>query len=58
MVLNEQTLFAIYHPGVSCNPPGPVGSGIGKTHELSKVLVDSECHQVQFSFKCKQLKVL
>ena len=36
-------------PGVSCNPPGRVGSGIGKTYELLKV--DSESHQVQFSFK-------
>ena len=42
-VLNEQPLFAIYHLGGSCNPPGRVGSGIGK--------VDSESHQVQFSFK-------
>ena len=33
-VLNEQTLFAIYHPGVSCNPPGRVGFGIGRTYEL------------------------
>ena len=23
-VMNEQTLLAIYHPGVSCNPPGRV----------------------------------
>ena len=42
-VLNEKT---------SCIPPGRVG----KTYELLKV--DSECHQVQFSFKFKQLKVL
>ena len=55
-VLSEQTLFAIYHPGVSCNPPGRVGSGIGKTYELLKV--DSESHKVQFSFKCKPFKVL
>ena len=31
-VLNEQTLFAIYHPGVSCNLPGRVGLGIGKIY--------------------------
>ena len=36
-VLNEQTLCAIYHPGVSCNPPSRVGSGIGKTYELLKL---------------------
>ena len=35
-VLNEQALFAIYHPGVSRNPPGRVGPGIGKTYELLK----------------------
>ena len=35
-VLHEQTLVAIYHPGVSCNPPGRVGSGISKTYELLK----------------------
>ena len=55
-VLNEQTLFTIYHPRVSCNPPGRVGWGIGTTYELLKV--DSESHQVQLSFKCKQFKVL
>ena len=38
------------------DPPGRVGSGIGKAYELLKV--DSKSHQVQFSFKCKQLKVL
>ena len=54
-VLNEQTLFAIYHPGLSCNPPGRVGSDIGKTYKLLKV--DSESHQVQFYFKCRQFKV-
>ena len=35
-VLNEQTLFAIYHLRVSCNPPGRAGSGVGKTYELLK----------------------
>ena len=53
--LNEQILFAIYHPGVSCNPPVRVGSVIDKTNELLKV--DSESHKVQFSFNYKQLKV-
>ena len=55
-VLNEQTLFAIYHPRVSCNAPGRVGLSIVKTYELLKV--DSESHQMQFSFHCKQFKVL
>ena len=44
--MNEQTLFAVYHPGVSSNPSSRVGSGIGKTKELLKL--DSESHQVQF----------
>ena len=38
MVLNEQTLFAICHPGVSCNPLGRVGSGIGMNNQTKKIM--------------------
>ena len=54
----EQTLVAIYHPGMPYNHPGRVGLNIGKTYIQTFESRLRISPSAVFFYECKQFKVL